>query len=364
MSSDTKLYKVAITPCGKYVHGTGYDALCQVLYATEDGGDGCSYISLKPNKNVRPGTDNTVWAISLERGEKGDQGEPGSGFHYVDITVDSTSGNPSGTATISDDTLHLGFSGLKGEDGTDGRDGADGPAGADGADGKSAYELAVEEGYTGTEEEWLASLHGADGTGIDEVEQTETSIANGGTNKVRITLTDGTYYDIQIKNGSSSNGLFPTSSALEAACPSPKVGDFAYVGSGFPANIYVCQTAGTWVDSGEDYDGDNVDLTDYAKKDELTQLEAEVNGLRTFTEEDGFFVIDGDNNIGMKYDDDGLDAAKLSPHFLSLIAGANILDEIYVEEHGLFFVDSRYNIGACIDSTGLHAINMVEHLNF
>ena len=39
-----------------------------------------------------------------------------------------------------------------------------GPAGADGADGKSAYELAVEEGYTGTEEEWLASLHGADGT--------------------------------------------------------------------------------------------------------------------------------------------------------------------------------------------------------
>ena len=39
-----------------------------------------------------------------------------------------------------------------------------GPAGADGADGKSAYELAVDEGYTGTEEEWLASLHGADGT--------------------------------------------------------------------------------------------------------------------------------------------------------------------------------------------------------
>ena len=29
--------------------------------------------------------------------------------------------------------------------------------------GYSAYEIAVQHGYTGTEEEWLASLHGADG---------------------------------------------------------------------------------------------------------------------------------------------------------------------------------------------------------
>ena len=32
-----------------------------------------------------------------------------------------------------------------------------------GADGKSAYEIAVEHGFVGTEEEWLASLHGQDG---------------------------------------------------------------------------------------------------------------------------------------------------------------------------------------------------------
>ena len=32
-----------------------------------------------------------------------------------------------------------------------------------GADGKSAYEIALEHGYVGTETEWLASLHGADG---------------------------------------------------------------------------------------------------------------------------------------------------------------------------------------------------------
>lgn len=33
-----------------------------------------------------------------------------------------------------------------------------------GKDGKSAYEIAVKNGFEGTEEEWLASLKGADGT--------------------------------------------------------------------------------------------------------------------------------------------------------------------------------------------------------
>lgn len=34
----------------------------------------------------------------------------------------------------------------------------------DGVDGKSAYEIAKSHGFEGTEEEWLASLKGADGT--------------------------------------------------------------------------------------------------------------------------------------------------------------------------------------------------------
>lgn len=45
----------------------------------------------------------------------------------------------------------------------DGKDGADGVDGKDGADGKSAYQIAVEVGYTGTETEWLASLKGEKG---------------------------------------------------------------------------------------------------------------------------------------------------------------------------------------------------------
>ena len=38
-----------------------------------------------------------------------------------------------------------------------------GGGGADGADGKSAYELALDDGFEGTQQEWLASLCGADG---------------------------------------------------------------------------------------------------------------------------------------------------------------------------------------------------------
>ncbi len=51
--------------------------------------------------------------------------------------------------------------GADGHDGTpghDGKDGENGHDGKDGNDGDSAYQIAVEHGYTGTEEEWLESL--------------------------------------------------------------------------------------------------------------------------------------------------------------------------------------------------------------
>ena len=41
--------------------------------------------------------------------------------------------------------------------------GTDGVNGADGSDGLDAYEIAVEEGFSGTRAEWLNSLHGTDG---------------------------------------------------------------------------------------------------------------------------------------------------------------------------------------------------------
>lgn len=120
------------------------------------------------------------------------------------------------------------------------------------------------------------SFRGPEGAYIQDIEQTETSHENGGRNTIKMTLSDGRSFNAYVHNGTTSSGLFPTLAALQAAYPTPVVGQYAFVGAGFPADIYVCTTAGTWTDSGEDYDGDNVDLTDYATKAEVNQLEAKV----------------------------------------------------------------------------------------
>ena len=47
--------------------------------------------------------------------------------------------------------------------GTEGPQGPQGPTGATGADGRSAYQVAVDNGFVGTQAEWLESLQGANG---------------------------------------------------------------------------------------------------------------------------------------------------------------------------------------------------------
>ena len=56
-----------------------------------------------------------------------------------------------------------GVDGKDGADGLNGKDGTDGKDGADGKDGLSAYEIALNNGFVGTESEWLDSLKGKDG---------------------------------------------------------------------------------------------------------------------------------------------------------------------------------------------------------
>ena len=75
-----------------------------------------------------------------------------------------------------------------------------------------------------------------------------------------------------------SVGLFSTLATLQAAYPSPEVGDWALVGDSAPFAIYKCTTAGTWSDTGGTYDGGTIDLADYVKKEEFDELDAVVNG--------------------------------------------------------------------------------------
>lgn len=91
-----------------------------------------------------------------DTGERGAQGERGlQGLQ--------------GAAGVKGDKGEKGEPGAKGEQGLQGlqgKDGAVGAKGADGlpgADGKSAYEVAVANGFTGTASAWLASLKGEKG---------------------------------------------------------------------------------------------------------------------------------------------------------------------------------------------------------
>ena len=70
-----------------------------------------------------------------------------------------------------------GDDGLPGNDGRDGLPGADGVNGRDGENGKSAYEIAVEQGFLGDESAWLLSLKGDAGQRGEKGEQGEQGAA-------------------------------------------------------------------------------------------------------------------------------------------------------------------------------------------
>ena len=107
------------------------------------------------------GADGAVGA----KGDKGDTGERGP------IGPQGPQGLPgpqgqrgeAGQQGLQGPTGPKGDTGPKGADGLQGPIGPQGLQGERGQDGKSAYEIAVANGYTGNETQWLASLKGRDG---------------------------------------------------------------------------------------------------------------------------------------------------------------------------------------------------------
>ena len=109
--------------------------------------------------------------IELSKGEKGDKGDP---FTYDDFTKEQLDGlkgpkgdqGPAGADGAKGETGEQGPKGDQGIIGPQGPKGDQGEKGADGiigVDGKSAYAIAVEGGFEGTEAEWLLSLKGPKG---------------------------------------------------------------------------------------------------------------------------------------------------------------------------------------------------------
>ncbi len=74
-------------------------------------------------------------------------------------------------------------------------------------------------------------------------------------------------------------GYFTTEESLKNKFGSPKEGDTAWVGEPYPGTVYDVQTDGQWHNTGKAPDTGSVDLQDYAKKAELTELEGKVGGV-------------------------------------------------------------------------------------
>ena len=129
---------------------------------------------------VRDGEDeagNPVYKASfgIPRGPQGERGEAGKDGIDGSDGADGKSGSTF-TPHVSEDGLlswtndgdldnpePVNIKGQKGDKGETGAPGDDGAQGEKGDDGLSAYEVAVQNGYGGTETEWLASLKGDKG---------------------------------------------------------------------------------------------------------------------------------------------------------------------------------------------------------
>ena len=134
MSVKLQFGRLSILHKGDYDPTTLYEKLDIVTYNND------SYICIQSCTNILP-TNTTYWKLMVKGGK--------SAYDlYVEKTVNA--GDTPLTLEAWLESLH-------------GQDGQDGQPGAAGANGKSAYQIATENGFNGTEVEWLASLHGQDG---------------------------------------------------------------------------------------------------------------------------------------------------------------------------------------------------------
>jgi hypothetical protein len=196
----TNLGKVSLTPRGQYNAATPYVRLDVVGYK------GSSYIILKPCQGIPPTGDDitsmlmssigadftfadfTDEQLALLKGEKGDTGAQG----IQGVKGDTGSKGDKGDKGDVGEQGVQGIQGVKGDKGDKGDTGAQGEKGekgekGDGLDyntmtpvevaaitGKSAYDVAVDNGFVGTVAEWLASLEGEKGEKGDDGEKGDT----------------------------------------------------------------------------------------------------------------------------------------------------------------------------------------------
>ena len=139
------------------------------------------------------------------QGVAGETGESGASAYEIAVNNGFNGTETEWLASLKGEKGNPGPQGIQGVKGESGPQGIQGEDGADGQNGLSAYEIAVNNGFIGSEAEWLASLKGEKG------EPGDASISSGGITKSEVsTMID------EALNDAILNGV-PGESAYEVA---------------------------------------------------------------------------------------------------------------------------------------------------
>lgn len=169
--------------------------------------------------------------VNGEKGDKGDPGEQGIQGIQGEKGEKGDTG-PQGEKGEKGDTGSPGADGAKGDKGDTGAAGADGVSATHSwngtvltitsASGTSSANLKGEKGDKGDSIKGDKGDTGADGVSVSSVKQTTTSSADGGSNVVTVTLSNGTTSTFTVKNG--SKGSTGATGATGATGPKPVKG--------------------------------------------------------------------------------------------------------------------------------------------
>ena len=151
-------------------------------------------------------------SATLHNGANGEKGTDGKSAYQIAVEQ--------GYQGSESDWL----SSLKGDKGEKGNTGAKGNPGQDGAEGKSAYAIAVEHGYEDSEEKWLLSLKGEKGDTGERGEKGDAGVdGKDGFSPIANVVKDGSITTITITDKNGTTTVTLTEGAAVDLTPYAKV---------------------------------------------------------------------------------------------------------------------------------------------
>ena len=151
-------------------------------------------------------------SATLHNGANGEKGTDGKSAYQIAVEQ--------GYQGSESDWL----SSLKGDKGDKGNTGAKGNPGQDGAEGKSAYAIAVEHGYEDSEEKWLLSLKGEKGDTGERGEKGDAGVdGKDGFSPIANVVKDGSITTITITDKNGTTTVTLTEGAAVDLTPYAKV---------------------------------------------------------------------------------------------------------------------------------------------